>query len=917
MPRREPNSVQLFPLPKGRVVGRFDPAADPLYGRSLRIALALKGGSSLAVWIGGAVAELDLLRRIRWSSDGTCSFLWPVANLGPADDVVFERARVYAAALRSRGYDRVEIDALAGASAGGLNSVVYSVAQRVGAKLDSVLGLWVESGAFWTLLRTPGFVGVDSPLDGDGIFAHGVNDALNLLFRDTDAQVKSHRAEHIVVDLSATVIDTQDARDRVSRSGRGEFHFVGADRGKSHDANATDKELGRAIPRPDDTNVEESLARLAYAARATSSLPGGFEPALIYSSFSDVSQVAAKRIDFSRAFHVQRDGFSAPFRIIDGGLTDNIPIDRALRAVRGLASEVYSDRAIIYLNPAPDSTPLVRAPSTYIGEAVSPRLENTPNVRTDPSSRFLKVVARAVGLRAFAENADDKISQIEDFRMGLELAEARRRSVGARGVAGNETGYERANAHRDYAAYRGLSDADLVSEVLQNPAVWQLETDLPDRHSYDSKTTSELFGIETAFAIAYAAAADNTGPGDAGSGKADVLAINDPRNQAIFGGPVAVSDCAQCLLSWVRALEDNQFSGPMTGTTEILTQSQKYPSTREVRRKLYEVLEAATQERDRLLEITCTTVLAFDDGPPVDLKPVELFTLAIDSFLGAPTSEMRELMGDLDDLREVLATVTGWVTGPMSLPMWAGFPTKGAESALEVAAFCAGSGIPDIVSNVQFWEISAAAEAARSESFTELVEEDFRINLRSVLRLPRKSDITHSEAKRLFADRELSPDAKLTGLSLGSFAGFLSRDWRRNDWLWGRMDAASGVLTYLDSIPAPRAGLDLAGQPTELDAKRELAQGSIMREAAILQFPNVDSQDPADERLHQAPFSPPPESATATADDLRGRLVMGGDSILNLSPGYRVGLASRTVHVRCVRSGAGWPRRGPSSCLSS
>ena len=38
--------------------------ADPAFGRTLRIALAMKGGVSLAVWIGGAVAELDILRRI-------------------------------------------------------------------------------------------------------------------------------------------------------------------------------------------------------------------------------------------------------------------------------------------------------------------------------------------------------------------------------------------------------------------------------------------------------------------------------------------------------------------------------------------------------------------------------------------------------------------------------------------------------------------------------------------------------------------------------------------------------------------------------------------------------------------------------------------------------------------------------------
>ena len=47
-----------------------DFAHGQAFGRSLRVALAMKGGVSLAVWIGGAVAELDILRRIRIIRDG-------------------------------------------------------------------------------------------------------------------------------------------------------------------------------------------------------------------------------------------------------------------------------------------------------------------------------------------------------------------------------------------------------------------------------------------------------------------------------------------------------------------------------------------------------------------------------------------------------------------------------------------------------------------------------------------------------------------------------------------------------------------------------------------------------------------------------------------------------------------------------
>lgn len=45
------------------------------------------------------------------------------------------------------------------------------------------------------------------------------------------------------------------------------------------------------------------------------------------------------------------------------------------------------------------------------------------------------------------------------------------------------------------------------------------------------------------------------------------------------------------------------------------------------------------------------------------------------------------------------------------------------------------------------------------------------------------------------------PDEKLAGIGLGAFAGFLSRQWRENDILWGRLDGADRVVSAL--LPDP------------------------------------------------------------------------------------------------------------------
>ncbi|MFS8104570.1 patatin-like protein [Lentzea alba] len=42
-----------------------------------------------------------------------------------------------------------------------------------------------------------------------------------------------------------------------------------------------------------------------------------------------------------------------------------------------------------------------------------------------------------------------------------------------------------------------------------------------------------------------------------------------------------------------------------------------------------------------------------------------------------------------------------------------------------------------------------------------------------------------------FAKYSRTPDDKAAGASLGRFSGFLKRSWRVNDWIWGRLDAAT------------------------------------------------------------------------------------------------------------------------------
>jgi hypothetical protein len=76
----------------------------------LRLALAMRGGVSLAVWMGGACSEVDRMRR--------------------APGGAVPQASTYGRMLDAAGYGSVAVDVLAGASAGGLNCALMSCSAR-------------------------------------------------------------------------------------------------------------------------------------------------------------------------------------------------------------------------------------------------------------------------------------------------------------------------------------------------------------------------------------------------------------------------------------------------------------------------------------------------------------------------------------------------------------------------------------------------------------------------------------------------------------------------------------------------------------------------------------------------------------------------------------------------------------------
>ena len=305
-------------------------------GRELRIALGMRGGVSLAVWIGGAGAEIDTLRRAGAAGDRG---LW-------------SRLRAEA------GYDTVVVDVMAGASAGGLNGVLFAASQVHDFPMAAMRELWVDVADTTKLRRTGG--PWLSLFEGDDYFFDEIERALERLIGDRPAPPDPPRLD---LRLSATLVEPitrhvpspSDERLLERRYSSG-FRF------RSPPYTWLDTDFPAA-----GEQRRANLSRLALAGRTTSSYPGAFEAASVRSrraaSFGEGAAALEAGVDVEMCgILVDRRQAGAAagsdrFVLADGGILDNIPLGLALEAVGEAPADGPTDRYLVYLHPGAPSTP--------------------------------------------------------------------------------------------------------------------------------------------------------------------------------------------------------------------------------------------------------------------------------------------------------------------------------------------------------------------------------------------------------------------------------------------------------------------------------------------------------------------------------------------------------------------------------
>lgn len=286
-----------------------EPAPPP--GSVLRLALAMRGGVSLAVWIGGAFTEIDRLRR--------------------AEDPFIDNL------LKLTRFKRLEVDILAGASAGGLNAALGGCAIATGA--SSNLGTtWIQTADIDKLLTLDRNVRRRSLLNGN-YFERELSEQIKAILDG-----KSDGGHPVEMFLATTILGglpVSTEADPTVVEGRKQacFHF---------------RHFDSQPPFSDLTRVG-AVARVARAARSTAAYPAAFEPKCLESTDLEGTLLLPP-------------GAVAPETLwaYDGGVTDNIPVARAIRAVAMSPAQEAVRRWVIYLQPNPGlpkkSSPLLSLP---------------------------------------------------------------------------------------------------------------------------------------------------------------------------------------------------------------------------------------------------------------------------------------------------------------------------------------------------------------------------------------------------------------------------------------------------------------------------------------------------------------------------------------------------------------------------
>jgi len=768
----------------------------------LRLALVCYGGVSLAIYMHGVTKELHKLvvASRRFDELGMSA-----ANpFDPVHDTEF----AYFETLRDLAADHhvlsVNIDIVAGTSAGGINGVCLAKVLARNGSQDALKRLWIDEGDLTKLLHSPPLLGWRtravlafgrtlvalnrpvSPLRGERM-SRLLYDAITDMEQPVQAERRSLLTPGTPLDLLVTTTDLDGFSVLVANGAGGV-----SQRETNHAQVVQFRSDGGQ-----DAFGPAAVGALAFAARATSSFPGAFPPVSL-ESFQE--ELAGRPIDpgqvtsqFRRRY-VDRSPTGSWF--VDGGVLDNAPFDLVIEAIGEKRAQTEVLRRLVYIEPDP-------------GDGIGSRDSGRPEEHGAPG--YLPALLKSVGKVKGSHSILRELETLRDLNVRIaELGSIAALQMDQVSLAIDQA-WEAATANTSGGAPSQAWDIDGPEDVRRlaesmhartaqfagagfpgycrlkvEAAGQRLADEIVARFDYPPGSSRSSF-VRAAFSAWARGQVEWRQP--------------DPAQLMDLLGPADVPYRERRLmfiLAGINALYPRVDKGAESPTRPALDalKTQAWQLLEELRGAPAEAVAAVTDPAAAFLGADLSEEALFANP--------EEFAAEHDAAFRALFTAYRENL----DAR----------VAKSSLPMWQAFTryTVGWNDGDRRGLLSRYLGFP-------LWDALIFPTVALSA-------------------LPQFTPITVSQFSPLTALALPTPaGGKLKGVSLHHFGGFVDAAWRENDYLWGRLDGAELVLRMLRSSARGHAQVT----PTTPDQAADLA-GPQLRPAlaAILASEHDLRRDP-------------------------------------------------------------------------
>ena len=748
--------------------------------QEVRFAVAMSGGVSLAVWMGGVAREVNLLQQasnFRLNENGGGAPGQPPGTASPAapsDRPGSSRAPDWDAKSRDlylrllRLLDvKVTVDVVSGTSAGGINAALLGLSSAAGVDLSGLRDLWLATGSMDLLLRDPGEPDPPSLMQGDKVLFSQLAAGIRQLYEDgrDDSRLAPPESADMTAFITTTMMSGETSRFT------DDYGTLVPDVDHHGLFTFDQQALGSGGAKP-------ALTALALAARSSASFPGAFEP-----SFVPVNcQIAAARGVPDRPDMAGFANMTRSHWVADGGLLANRPLTPLLARVFAQPARGQVRRVLAFV--VPDG-----------GGTSSPAAQPAP-------ARFAELPTMLGALKADldAQMAQSIASDLQAIRGHNERITVRhnlRRSLAELGARlPGDSGLVTRHLLGDYQRQQGAGLAQpVLTEIMRRlttmplPSQWSAELSAnvaPAEPRMCKKMVHILGGGWNAGALASRPPFRPGGPASEGSGgeaagdgaasEEDVAwaawnECGDPFDRAAgFGLPVFDAARATAIdlirLGYRRAADAGQRE-KITGHRKAIEDAFQAPGP-------------GWRECDKVPEKLSAAAGAGSGSPSLDLVTVaaglaDAKRRALLIGPGKPPAMRSAWVKLVDAMIPLLADLA-----PLASP-------DGRVSRIEAAGAISTyvcyfgdaptpSRLADRLVNLIIAERALAPAQPEVDQPVEFIQ--VSANTRTLL-APAGDNVP--------APQRLNVVSKLRGRELHHFAAFYKNSWRAYDWMWGRL----------------------------------------------------------------------------------------------------------------------------------